>query len=135
MAESILHLRMKERTSWELAKEGYRIFVEPAFAPSSFLTWSEYRPDIVGVKLRPAREEYAIVECETRPSARKLDSKNFRSVEIQGRINSEVSLRRILVVPRGTLGRFDSSVRRSWETWIYEGCNFQRLPMAGTMPR
>ncbi len=45
-------------------------------------------------------------------------------------MNSDLSLRRILVVPRGTLASVDSSVRLSWETWIYEGGGFQRFPRA-----
>jgi hypothetical protein len=76
------------------------------------------------------RQEYALVECETRPSGRRLASKNFRSVDVQTRLDSELSLRMILVVPRGTLARLDSSVRRLWETWIYDGGGFQRFPRA-----
>lgn len=130
MGESVLHLRMKETASRELEEEGYSVFFEPPYAPSRFLTWASYRPDLFGIRARAGVQEYALVECETRPSTRRLAAKNFRSVEIQTRLNSDLSLRRILVVPRGTLASLDSSVRCSWETWILEGRGFQMFPRA-----
>ncbi len=130
MGESTLHHRMKERVSQQLAEEGYEVFFEPLFSPSRFLSWVSYRPDLFGVKASDERQEYALVECETRPSGKRLASKNFRSLEVQTRLNQVLSVRRILVVPRGRLGSLESSVRRSWETWIYEGGSFQRFPMA-----
>jgi hypothetical protein len=128
MGESILHRRMKESVSRELAGEGYSVFEEPPCAPSRFMSWVSYRPDLFGIRGSAERQEYALVECETRPSGRRLAAKNFRSVDVQTRLNSELSLRRILVVPRGTLAGVDSSARRTWETWIYEGGSFQRFP-------
>jgi hypothetical protein len=130
MAESVLHLRMKEGVSRELAEEGYAFFFEPPYAPSRFLSWVSYRPDLFGIRASAGRQEYALVECETRPSVRKLASKNFTSLDVQTRLDSDLSLRRILVVPRGTLARLDSSVRRYWETWIYENGGFQRFQRA-----
>ncbi len=121
---------MKESVSRELAGEGYAVFFEPSYAPSRFLSWAFYRPDLFGIRASAERQEYAFVECETRPSGRRLASKNFTSVDVQTRLNSELSLRMILVVPRGTLARIDSSVRRSWEMWIYEEGCFQRFPRA-----
>lgn len=134
MGESVLHIRMKESVSRELAEEGYSVFFEPPFAPSRFLSWASYRPDVFGIRASAGRQEYAFVECETRPSGRRLDSKNFRSVDVQTRLNSDLSLRRIIVVPRGTLSCVDSSVRRHWETWIYEGGLLQRFPRAFEIP-
>jgi hypothetical protein len=125
---------MKESAWRELVGQGYSVFFEPPYAPSSFLTWASYRPDLFGIRGSAARQEYAFVECETRPSRRRLASKNFRSVEVQTRLNSEMYVRRILVVPRGTLASVDSSVRLSWETWIYEGGAFQRFPKACDAP-
>ncbi len=130
MAESDLHRRMKERVSRQLAEEGYSLFLEPPYAPSRFLTWDSYRPDILGIRASAGMQEYAFVECETHPSTRRLDSKNFRSVEVQTRLNSELSLRLIVVVPRGTLRGLDPSVRRAWETWLYEGHGLQMFPRA-----
>ncbi|HYR04117.1 MAG TPA: hypothetical protein VEO75_01910 [Nitrososphaerales archaeon] len=121
---------MKESAWRELVGEGYSVFFEPPYAPSSFLSWSSYRPDLFGMRGGVSRQEYAFVECETRPSGRRLASKNFRSVDVQTRLNAEMHVRRILVVPRGTLASVDSSVRLSWETWIYEEGAFQRFPRA-----
>lgn len=121
---------MKEAASRELAGEGYSVFLEPPYAPSRFLTWVSYRPDLFGVRTSAGGQDYAFVECETRPSGGKLSSKNYRSVCVQTRLNSDLSLRRILVVPRGTLASVDSSVRLSWETWIFERGSFQRFPRA-----
>ncbi len=121
---------MKESVSRELLDEGYSVFFEPPYAPSRFLSWVSYRPDLFGIRGSPGRQEYALVECETRPSARRLASKNFLSLDVQTRLDSDLSLRRILVVPRGTLSRLDPSVRRSWETWIYEKGGFQRFRRA-----
>jgi len=121
---------MKESASRELAGEGYSVFFEPPCAPSRFLSWASYRPDLLGIRASAQRQEYVLVECETRPSGRRMALKNYRSVDVQTRLNSELSLRRILVVPRGTLSSVDSSMRLSWETWIYEGGSFQRFPMA-----
>jgi hypothetical protein len=125
---------MKERASLELARDGYSTFFEPPFAPSWFLRWSSYRPDVFGMRTGRGRQDYALVECETRPSSRRLESKNFRTVQIQGTINSEVSLRRILVIPRGTLRRVGTSTRLSWEMWIYEAGSFQQFPSASERP-
>ena len=125
---------MKESVWRELTGEGYSVFFEPPYAPSRFLSWASYRPDLFGMRGSATRQEYALVECETRPSGRRLASKNFRSVEVQTRLNAEVSVRMILVVPRGTLASVDSSVRLSWETWIYEEGSFQRFPKALETP-
>lgn len=125
---------MKESVWRELVGEGYSVFFEPPYAPSRFLSWASYRPDLFGIRGNATSQEYAFVECETKPSERKLASKNFRSVEVQTRLNAEMRLRRILVVPRGTLASINSSVRLSWETWIYGDGAFQRFPKAGEAP-
>lgn len=130
MGESALHIDMKESVSRELAEEGYSVFFEPPYAPSKFLSWFSYRPDLFGIRVSPGAQEYVLVECETKPSNRKLALKNFSSVDVQTRLNSDLSLRRILVVPRGTLARLDPFVRRSWETWIYDKGRFLRFPRA-----
>lgn len=130
MGESVLHRDMKGRVSRELEEEGYSVFFEPPYSPSRFLRWDAYRPDLLGIKTRAGLQEYALVECETRPSGRRLASKNLRSVEVQTRLNLELSVRLILVIPRGTLGRVDTMVRLSWETWIYGGESLQMFPKA-----
>lgn len=130
MGESVLHRDMKRCASRELEGEGYSVFFEPPYSPSRFLSWVAYRPDLFGMRTRAGLQEYALVECETQPSSRRLASKNFRSVQVQTRLNLTLSLRLILVVPRGTLARVDPEVRLSWETWIYEGEGLLMFPKA-----
>jgi len=130
--ESALHRMMKECASRELTSEGYSVFEEPPYAPSSFISWSSYRPDLFGLRAGGGVQDYVLVECETRPSERKLAAKNFKSVEVQARLSSDVSLRRVLVIPRGNLACLDTSVRTSWEMWIYEGGSFQMFPQAAS---
>lgn len=119
---------MKERVSQELVKEGYTVFVEPLWAPSRYLSWVSYRPDLLGVRTCGSRQDYAFVECETRPSERRLASKNVGSVGVQTMLGAAISLRKILVIPRGKLSRVDRSMRRSWETWICDGNGVQCFP-------
>lgn len=132
--ESELHRKMKESVRGALIQEGYKVYLEPQFDPSSFLTWEFYRPDMLGVRVADGKQKYAIVECETRPSGRRLATKNYRSLRAQTRLNSELQLRRILVIPRGTLARLDPSVRLSWETWIFAEGSFQLLPQVVPAP-
>lgn len=132
--ESALHRLMKGAASRELAGEGYTVFFEPPVAPSRFLSWEAYRPDVLGVRATGATQDYAIVECETRPSARRLSSKNFLSVEVQTRLNSDLSFRRILVVPRGSLACVQPSVRLEWEVWVHEGGALRKFPRAHRQP-
>jgi hypothetical protein len=119
---------MKEGVSRELAREGYSIFFEPPYSPSILLRWASYRPDVLGIKASEEVQEYVFVECETRPSGRKLAAKNFRSVEAQARLGRQLSLRKILVLPRGKLACVEPAVRHQWEMWIFEGNGFRRFP-------
>lgn len=121
---------MKDRASRELEREGYSVFLEPACSPSPFLSWDAYRPDVFGIRTAAGSQGYAMVECETRPSGTRLASKNVHTVRVQTRLNLEPSLRLILVIPRGTLGRLDSAVRLCWETWVYSAGGIQMLPRA-----
>jgi hypothetical protein len=63
LGESDLHRRMKERVSRDLIQEGYSVFVEPSCAPSRFLSWAAYRPDLFGIRASAGRQEYAFVEA------------------------------------------------------------------------
>ncbi len=120
MAESDLHRRLKESVSRELQKEGYSIFEEPIFSPSPSVGWCRYRPDLFGAKTNQEGEDFVLVECETRPSTKKLISKNFQGVWLQTHISHANHMRRILAIPPGTLRGLDLRVRREWEIWIVE---------------
>jgi hypothetical protein len=127
VAESELHLRLKDDASRELQKDGYKIFYEPAFPPLPGVGWSAYRPDLFGQRDSSDGEDFVLVECETHPSMRKLAMKNSSRIWMQTHISHSDRLRRILVIPPGSLRRLDLSVRQKWEIWIVEEGIF-RIP-------
>src|SRR5271157_5462679 len=109
---------MKEVVREELKGEGFKVVEEPSFPPADWISWSTYRPDLMGFRLAGNHEELAIVECETRPSMRRFTSKNYSSLWFQPPLLREGSLRRILAVPRGKLGSVDLQLRTGWEIWV-----------------
>ncbi len=109
---------MKAVVRWELEKEGFGVVEEPLFPPANWISWSTYRPDLLGFRAQDMKEEVAIVECETRPSMRRFASKNYSSLWFQPSVLSVGSLRRILAVPRGKLGAVDLRLRQGWEIWV-----------------
>jgi hypothetical protein len=129
MSESILHLSMKTTVASELTKEGYEVIEEPLWPPTRFVSWNAYRPDLIGLLDRDGADEYALVECETNPTMRRLLSKNIWRVELQSKIDRDSRLRRILVLPRGKLGAVDPNLRRSCEIWIADGNSLLKIPM------
>ena len=130
VAESSLHRSLKSRVTEELVHDGYNVFREPLFPPTSLMAWSRYRPDLLAVRAREGREDFVMVECETRPSTRRMNSKNFRSVQLQSKIHLKSNLKRILVVPRGKLNALDSKLRLLWEIWLASDTGFQKFPLA-----
>jgi len=120
---------MKRACALELARQGYRVYPEPLWPPCNRLWWASYRPDLLGAKSSSSGREYALVECETNPSTRRLLAKNYRSVELQDQLDAPCSLRRVLAIPRGTFHRLEASVRYSWETWIL-GDGLLMIPLA-----
>ncbi len=91
---------------------------EPLFPPVDWMSWSMYRPDLLGYRENGDCEELAIVECETHPNTRRFASKNYASLWFQSSLLKEGSIRRILAVPAGKLGSLDLSLRKSWEIWV-----------------
>ena len=118
MAESAVHRSMKAIVRVELERDRYEVMEEPLFPPGRRLKWSSYRPDLLGYRRDSESEELVLVECETSPSMRKIRGKNHRSVSLQSFLFRTSSVRRILVVPQGTLGSLDMKVRREWEVWV-----------------
>ena len=109
---------MKEIVRRELGSEEYHIVEEPLFPPASWISWSTYRPDLLGYRLDGRTEELVIVECETHPSMGRFRSKNFSSLSFQPSLLREGSIRRILAVPQGRLRAVDLGLRRHWEIWV-----------------
>ena len=109
---------MKAVVREELEKDGFKVVEEPSVPPARWISWSTYRPDLLGFRAKDRREELAVVECETHPSMRRFASKNYSSLWFQPSVLSIGSVRRILAVPRGRLGAVDLRLRSGWEIWV-----------------
>ena len=98
--------------------ELYSVLEEPLYPPSQRVSWSSYRPDLLGFRSSGGRDEVVIVECETHPSMARFTSKNYSSLWFEPSVLSQGSIRRILAVPRGTLHAVDLRLRGEWEIWV-----------------
>lgn len=132
MAESVVHKTMKAIVRQELEQERYAVVEEPLYPPREKVSWSSYRPDLMGYRSEDGTEQLVLVECETHPNMRRLGTKNFSSVWFQPYLFRKGSVRRILAVPQGKLRSVDMSIRDEWEIWVV-GSNaamekYPRLP-------
>jgi hypothetical protein len=118
VAESSTHRSMKEAVRTELEREHYQVVEEPLFPPARWITWSGYRPDLLGYRSDDQTQELVLVECETHPSMPRFLAKNFSSLSFQPSITREGSIRRILAVPQGRLHAVDLGLRRRWDIWL-----------------
>ena len=109
---------MKSIVRDELEHESYVILEEPLFPPSNRISWSNYRPDLLGFRSDLETEEIVIVECETRPSMNRFRLKNYASLWFQPSVLTLGRTRRILAVPRGRLHSVDLQLRNQWEIWV-----------------
>ena len=109
---------MKAVVKHELERERYAVLEEPLFPPGEKVSWSSYRPDLLGHRAEAGKEELVLVECETHPNMRRLGAKHFSTVSFQPSLFGEGSVRRILAVPQGRLRSVDMRVRRVWEVWV-----------------
>ena len=132
MAESPLHRSMKGIVRADLEREHYGVVEEPFFPPTSRISWSTYRPDLLGYRLEKQAEELVIVECETNPNMGRFRSKNFSSLSFQPSVFSAGRIRRILAVPQGRLHMVDLGLRSDWEIWMLGHSQpTQKLPRLG----
>ena len=109
---------MKSMVRSELESEGYSLTEEPLCPPSGRMSWSGYRPDLLGFRRSLSVEEVVIVECETHPSMNRFRSKNHSSLWFQASVFHDGRIRRVLAIPRGRLGAVDLRLRDEWEIWI-----------------
>jgi hypothetical protein len=132
--ESRLHELLKDAALAELEREGYYLYVEPSDPPSWRLNWSLYRPDIAGTLADEVEFWFVLVECETKPSIRRIRrkiSKIRNSLTFQNRLNETYLFRLLLVIPAGMLERVNcSDIRLRWEIWIvnYRGEIIHKIP-------
>jgi hypothetical protein len=108
---------MKDTVRGELELEQYRVVEEPLFPPAKWVSWSGYRPDLLGYRLSMDNEEIVIVECETHPNMRRFRSKKYSSLWFQPSILRKGSIRRILAIPQGKMRSVDMKLRIDWEIW------------------
>jgi len=118
VAESQIHRSMKAIVKHELEQERYAVVEEPLFPPGEKVSWTSYRPDLLGYRSERGTEEIVLVECETHPNMRRLGAKNFSSVWLQPYLFRRGSVRRILAVPQGRLRSVDMKIRDKWEIWV-----------------
>ena len=118
MAESRIHRSMKAVVRQELEHERYAVVEEPLSPPGEKVTWTSYRPDLLGYRSEGGTEELVLVECETHPNMKRLGKKNAFSVSFQPYLFGHGSVRRILAVPRGKLRSVDLRIRDRWEVWL-----------------
>jgi len=105
---------------------------EPLYPPADWISWSTYRPDLLGYRSDREAEELVIVECETHPNMSRFGSKNFASLSFQASIFREGSIRRILAVPQGRLAAVDLGLRQHWEIWVLGRTKpIQKMPRLG----
>jgi len=121
VAESQVHRTMKAVVRQELEHERYTVLEEPLFPPDEKITWTSYRPDLLGYRSERGTEELVLVECETHPNMKRLREKNFSSVSFQPYLFKRGSVRRILAVPQGKLRSVDLRIREGWEVWVVGG--------------
>jgi len=118
VAESQVHRSMKTVIRQDLERQRYAVVEEPSVPPGEKVTWTSYRPDLLGYRSENGKEELVLVECETHPNMRRLREKNTSSVSLQPYLFRHGSVRRILAVPRGKLGAVDLRIRDTWEVWV-----------------
>ena len=109
---------MKAMVRADLERERYAIVEEPLYPPGQKMSWSSYRPDLLGYRAEGGTEELVLVECETRPSMLRFRSKNYSSVWFQPDLFRRGSVRRILAIPQGKLRAVDMKLRAHWEIWV-----------------
>jgi hypothetical protein len=102
----------------ELEEESYSVQEEPLFPPTRRVSWTSYRPDLLGHRNEGGEEEFVIAECETHPNMRRFRAKNFSSVWFQPYLFQTGSIRRVLAVPQGSLPAVDLGLRDQWEIWV-----------------
>lgn len=119
--ESSFHRLMKGTVSRELVAEGYHLHLEPLNPPLERLTWSCYRPDVLGLKDGESKLRVALAECETNPGISRMEGKNakVRRIVLQPFLDESHELRLILAIPCGMFSRVNhAQIRRLWEIWM-----------------
>jgi hypothetical protein len=120
--EGTLHKLHKQTVADELKKQNYRIHFEPWESPIDLFWWQSYKPDILAVKQTDSGRRIILVECETKPSHKRVLYKTKqiqKNLAIQRQLFENTTILPLLVIPPNNLKKvFLSSVRKFWEIWI-----------------
>ena len=123
MGESQLHQFLKQTAVRSLEAEGFTTYLEPDWSPISLLDWVSYRPDVFAVRRCCDTDEYAFVECETKPHTSRILDKSTNTIKIQARLMRRTLKRMILTIHSGTIGCLDLKMRRYWGIWLANKVN------------
>jgi hypothetical protein len=132
--EGQLHLIFKQSVMNELLDEGYLLYAEPLGSPVNRISWSAYRPDILGLQVTHNTFKLVFVECETAPTKTRVNHKTERirtSFHFQKRLYESHQLRSLLIIPPLTLNKINcKTIRSFWEIWIinHKGTIIHKIP-------
>ena len=120
--EGNLHKLHKQTVALELKKQDYGIHYEPWQSPLNLLWWQSYKPDILAVKQSDSSRRIVLVECETKPSRKRVLAKTRQireNLALQKQLFQNAMILPLLVIPPNTLQRIIfSPIRKFWEIWI-----------------
>jgi hypothetical protein len=118
----------------ELLAEGYILYAEPLGSPVKRISWSAYRPDLLGLQVTHNTFKLVFVECETVPTKTRVNQKTERikaSFRFQKRLHESHHLRSLLIIPPLTFNKINcKTIRRFWEIWIInqKGTIIHKIP-------
>ncbi|MBN2259711.1 MAG: hypothetical protein JW702_04165 [Clostridiales bacterium] len=122
MTESNFHKLLKQIVAKELKVQDFTTYEEPLESRYNNLWWTSYRPDVLGTKNIENSFEVVLVECETKPTKKRILEKMTiiqNNLFLQKRLFQNVHFIPLLVIPSFSLAKILSEeVRNFWEIWI-----------------
>lgn len=132
--ESKFHKLLKQIVSNELKKNHFITYEEPLESPYNNLWWQSYRPDVFATRNTERTFEVVLVECETKPSKRRVLTKMSiiqNNLTFQKRLFEKTEFHPILAIPPHNLTKIlCSNVKNFWTIWIINklGIISQKIP-------
>jgi len=120
--EGNLHKLHKLAVAEELQKQSFEIHYEPWESPLNLLWWQSYKPDILAIKQNTSSKKIVLVECETKPSRKRVLTKTKqieKNLTVQKQLFENTMILPLLVIPPNNLQKIMfSPIRKFWEIWI-----------------
>jgi hypothetical protein len=120
--ESHLHKHLKHTIAQELQRKNYTLYFEAHCSPFSRLLWNSYCPDILGVLENKNSLKIILVECETKPTKKRVIKKTIQIKQVlslQKRLNEKHVILPLLAIPAMNLYKVNGKeIRNFWEIWI-----------------